>query len=123
MFSHDSRDQKKDLRELLLSVLVRLCRQYDSYSDFLSKFYSEYENGFQTPSDSELVRCLQELPELLGQAPVYLIIDALDECSNASALLSPREKVLSLVVQPTIKSQLTDLRICVTSRPRYRGCT
>ena len=56
------------------------------------------------------------LLELPGQAPIYLIIDALDECPNASAIPSPREKVLRLVVQ-LIELQFANIRICVTSLP------
>jgi hypothetical protein len=51
-----------------------------------------------------------------GQAPVYLILDGLDECSNTSAMPSPREKILTLL-KDLIDSQLPNLRICVTSRP------
>jgi hypothetical protein len=54
--------------------------------------------------------------KLPGQAPVYLIVDALDECPNTTAMPSPRENVLKLVEQ-LIDSQLPNLRICVTSRP------
>jgi len=54
--------------------------------------------------------------ELPGQAPVYLIVDALDECPNRSAMPSPRENVLNLV-EELIDLQLPNLRICVTSRP------
>jgi len=50
-----------------------------------------------------------------GQAPVYLIVDALDECPNTSSMPSPREKVLKLV-EELIDLQLANLRICVTSR-------
>jgi hypothetical protein len=117
MFYHDFRENKKmDLRGLLSSVLVQLCRQSDPYCAILSKFYSEHENGFQDPSDDALVRCLRDLLELPGQAPVYLIIDALDECPDTVSVPSPREKVLALVEQLT-ESQLTNLRLCVTSRP------
>jgi hypothetical protein len=117
MFYHDFRENKKmDLRGLLSSVLVQLCRQSDPYCAILSKFYSEHENGFQDPSDDALVRCLRDLLELPGQAPVYLIIDALDECPDTVSVPSPREKVLALVKQLT-ESQLTNLRLCVTSRP------
>ena len=117
MFYHDFRENKKmDLRGLLSSVLVQLCRQSDPYCAILSKFYSEHENGFQDPSDDALVRCLRDLLELPGQAPVYLIIDALDECPDTVSVPSPREKVLALVKQ-LIESQLINLRLCVTSRP------
>jgi hypothetical protein len=117
MFYYDFReDQKKDLRGLLSSVLVQLCRQADSYHDILSMFYLEHEDGSQDPSDDELVRCFKDILELPGQPPIFLIVDALDECSNTSALSSPREKVLMLL-EDLIDSQLPNLRICVTSRP------
>src|SRR5579863_5707002 len=82
-------DKKKDLRGLLSSALFQLCDQSDSYYDILSTFYSAHRNGAQSPSDDELVRCLKELLGRPGQAPVYLIVDALDECPNTSALSSP----------------------------------
>jgi hypothetical protein len=117
MFYHDFRDDlKKDLRGLLSSALIQLCRQSDSYYDVVSKFYSDHESGSQHPSEDELVWCLKQLLEVPGQAPIYLIIDALDECPNTSAMPSPRENVLTLVKQ-LIESRLGNLRICVTSRP------
>ena len=109
-------DQKKDLRGLLSSVLFQLCDQSDSYHDILSNFYSTHRHGTQTPSDDELLRCIKDLLEVPGQPPVYLLIDALDECPDTAAMPSPREKVLTLVGQ-LIESQLTNLRLCVTSRP------
>jgi hypothetical protein len=109
-------DQKKDLRGLLSSLLVQLCRQSDSYCDILFKFYSEHDEGAQDPSDDELARCLTDLLKLPGHAPVYVIVDALDECPNTSAVRSPRAKVLNLI-QKLIESQIPNLRICVTSRP------
>jgi len=54
--------------------------------------------------------------KLPGQAPVYLVVDALDECPNTSAMPSPREKVLELM-EELINVHLPNLRICVTSRP------
>jgi hypothetical protein len=117
IFSYDFReDQKKDFRGLLSSVLYQLCNQSDSYYDILSTFYSAHSDGVQSPSNDELVRCLKELLGLPGQAPVFLIIDALDESSNASALSSSRAEVLTLL-EDLIDSQLPNLQICVTSRP------
>jgi len=109
-------DQKKDLRGLLSSVLFQLCDQSVSYCDILSAFYSTHRDGAQSPRDDELAQCLKDLLNLPGQAPVYLIIDALDECPDTSSLLSPREDVLMLL-EDLIDSQLPNLRICVTSRP------
>jgi hypothetical protein len=117
MYFYDFReDQKKDLRGLLSSVLFQLCDQSDSYYDILSTFYLTHRNGAQSPSDEELVRCLKDLLKLPGQAPVYLVVDALDECPNTSSLSSPREEVLTLL-EDLIDSQMPNLRICVTSRP------
>ena len=109
-------DQKKDRRGLLASILVQLCHQSNSYCDILSNFYLEHARGSQQPSDDSLVRCLRDLIKVPGQAPVYLILDGLDECPNTSAMPSPREKVL-LLVEELVDSQLPNLRICVTSRP------
>ncbi len=116
MFYYDFReDQKKDLRGLLSSVLFQLCNQSDSYYDILSTFYSTHRRGAQSPSDDELIQCLKVLLNLPGQAPVYLIIDALDECSNISGLSSPRAEVL-ILLEDLINSHVSNLRICVTSR-------
>ncbi len=109
-------DQKKELRDLLSSFLIQLCHQSESYSDVLSNLYLEHSNGSRQPSDNALVKCLQEILKLPGQAPVYLIFDALDECPITLSLPSPREKVL-MRVEELIEQQIPNLRICVTSRP------
>ena len=116
-FYHDFRDdQKKGRHGLISSLLVQLSHQSDSYSDKLTEFYLEHNNGSRQPSDNALFRCLMDVLKLPGQAPVYLIVDALDECPNTTALPSPREHVLKLV-EDLIDSRLPNLRICVTSRP------
>jgi len=115
-FYHDSREeQKKDLRGLLSSVLVQLCHQSDACCDILSQFYLQHNYGSQHPTDDGLVQCLKDVLGLPGQAPVFLILDALDECPNISAMPSAREKVLTLV-EELIGLQFPNLRICVTSR-------
>jgi hypothetical protein len=108
-------DKKKDLRGLLSSLLIQLCHQSDSYYDMIFKFYSEHAKGLRHPSDDALVGCLKDLLKLPGLAPVYLIVDALDECPNTSTVPSPRAKVLNLL-EELIESQVPNLRICVTSR-------
>ena len=109
-------DQKKDLRGLLSSVLFQLCDQSDSYYDILSTFYTTHRNGAQSPGNDELTLCLKNLLNLRGLAPVYLVVDALDECPSTFALSPPREGVLTLL-EELIDAQLPNLRICVTSRP------
>jgi len=108
-------DKKKDLRGLVSSLLVQLCHQSDSYCDTVSKFYSEHVEGRRYPSDAALVSCLEGLLKFPGQTPVYLILDALDECPTTSDMPPARKKVLMLVRQLTT-SKYPNLRICVTSR-------
>jgi hypothetical protein len=105
-------DGKKDLRGLVSSLLVQLCYQSDSYCEMVSKFFSEYAKGSRCPSDAALVSCLKGILKLPGRIPVYLIVDALDECPTTSGA---QEKVLMLVRQLTT-SNYSNLRMCVTSR-------
>jgi hypothetical protein len=53
---------------------------------------------------------------LEGQAPTYIILDALDECPVTSSIPSPREEVLELV-EDLVEVHLPNLHICITSRP------
>jgi len=117
MFYYDFReDEKKALRGLLSSVLFQLSDQSDSYHGILSTFYSTHRDGAQSPSDDELAQCLKDVLNVPGQAPIFLIVDALDECPNTPTISSPREEVLTLL-EDLIDSRLPHLRICVTSRP------
>ena len=60
--------------------------------------------------------CLRDILTLPNQRPVYLIMDALDECPNTSGIPSTREQVLD-VVKELVGLHLSSLHICVTSRP------
>ena len=116
MFYCDFREkEKRDLRGLVSSVLVQLCNQSLSYYPILSTFYSTSCDCTRSPSNDELIRCLKDLLNIPGQAPVYLIVDALDECPNTS-LPSHRDQVLAFL-EDLVDSRLPNLRICVTSRP------
>jgi len=53
---------------------------------------------------------------LPDQLPVYLIIDALDECPNSSGMPSPREQVIDLLKE-FAELDLPNLHLCITSRP------
>ena len=115
-FYCDFREEEKiGLRGLLSSLLFQLCHQSDSYHDVLFKFYLEHAKGSCRPSDDALLGCLKDMLKLFKQAPVYLIVDALDECPDIPAIRSPRAEVLGLI-EGLINSPLPNLRICVTSR-------
>jgi hypothetical protein len=73
-------DQKKDLRGLLVSLLVQLGDQSVAYSTILSNFYVAHGRGSQHAADCELLECLKNMLRLSGQPTVHIIIGAIDEC-------------------------------------------
>ena len=109
---------KQHWRDLVPSLLTQLSTQSDPCCDILSRLYSRHGNGEQQPTDDILKRCLIEMLTLQDQRPIYLIMDALDECSNISGIPSPRDRVLRLV-EELVDLHTSNLRICVTSRPEF----
>ena len=117
IFYYDFRqDGKKNVSGFLSSVLTQLCNQSNSYYGILFDLYSTHHNRGQSPGDNKLFEYLIKLLKCPGARPVYLIIDALDECPTSSSLSSPREKLLSFL-EDLVEAQLPNLRICATSRP------
>ena len=53
---------------------------------------------------------------LAGQGPIYIIVDALDECPNFPGRPSAREKVLDLI-EDLVDLELPNLHLCIASRP------
>ena len=109
-------DDKKDLRGLVSSLLVQLCDYSDIYSAFLSEFYSIHCDGSRQPSDKALIGCLRDILNHPGQAPIYIIIDGLDECPKRIGMPSPREKILEFL-KGLVRLHLQKFHICITSRP------
>jgi NACHT domain len=116
-FYFDFRDaSKRDTRSLLSSLLLRFCAQSDRFCEILSALYSKYDHGSRQPSDDVLLQCLKNMIELPEQGPLYLIIDALDECPNSSGLPTQRKQALD-ILQELVNIRLPCLHICITSRP------
>ena len=116
-FYFDFRDTgKQHWRDVVPSLLTQLSALSDPRCDILSRFYFDYDNGARQPSDDALTSCLREMLALPDQRPVYLVMDALDECPNISGVSSPRDQVLR-PVKELIDLCLPNLHICVTSRP------
>jgi hypothetical protein len=116
-FYCDFRDEdKQNCRNLVLSLISQLCAQSNLCCDTLSRIYSAHGKGAQNPSDETLTKCLMEMVSLPDQGPIYLIVDALDECPNNSGMPTPREEVLDLV-NNLVGLCLPNLHLCVTSRP------
>jgi len=115
-FYFDFKDEsKKNARGALLSLLVQLAAQSDPYSEILSALYSEHDAGSMQPSDNALKMSLKSMLAVPDQAPIYIVVDALDECPNSTETPTPREKVLSLV-EWLVESRCSNLWVSVTSR-------
>jgi len=118
-FYCDFRDtSKQKRRDLLPSLVIQLSARSDPCCDVLSRLYLAHDNGAQKPSEDILMKCLKEMVTLPGHPPVYLIIDALDECPDSSGLPTQREQVLDLL-KDLVKLSLPNLHLCVTSRPEF----
>ena len=116
-FYFDFRDvDKQTRRNILPSLLVQLCTRSDACCDVFSQLYETHGNGEYQPSDKALTECLKKMLTLPNQGPIYLVIDALDECPDTCDVPSPREQVLDLV-KDLVELRLPGLHICVTSRP------
>ncbi|KAI9436040.1 hypothetical protein H4582DRAFT_496333 [Lactarius indigo] len=121
-FYFDFRDvDKKARRNLLPSLLVQLSTRSNAFCDIFSRLYEAHDNGARQPSDKALTQCLKEMLTLPNQGPVYLILDALDECPDTSDVPSAREQVLDLI-KDLVSLRLSNLHICVTSRPEADIC-
>jgi len=122
-FYFDFKDQaKQDSRALLLSLLSQLSDKSDRFYDAFLRLYKKYQNGTEKPNHAALLQCLKNMLSVAGPAPLYLVMDALDECPENVGVPSPRQKVLALVKE-LVELRLPQLRICITSRPEFDICT
>jgi hypothetical protein len=110
--------EKRDLRGLLSSLLTQLCKDSDRCWDVLSELYIKCGDGLEQPSEAALGLCLRKMLELPGQGPVYIIVDAVDECLNNTGRPSSREEVLNFL-EDLVKLKYSNLHICLTSRSEH----
>ena len=116
-FYFDFKDLKKQTcRDLLLSPVSRLSTRSSHCCCILHRVYEVHDKGTQQPSDETLKECLKQMLRLLVQHPIFIILDALDECTDCSGLPTPRSEVLQFVKE-LVDLRLRELYICATSRP------
>ena len=116
-FYFDFKDtDKQNLHNALPSLLTQLSTRSDNYCDILSEVHKAHNDGAYKPSTRTMITCLKEMLALPDQGPVYIILDALDECPNSSGTPSAREQVLGFL-KDLIGLRLPNLHICATSRP------
>ena len=116
-FYFDFRDEEKqNVRNAVTSLLVQFSAYSKHCCDIIYRLYSAHGKGTQQPSIGILIDCLKEMLTVTArQKPVFILMDALDECPD-DGTPSPREEVLNLV-KDLVSLQLPKLRICVTNRP------
>ena len=109
---------KQEAHGLLSSLLVQLCTQSDRFYERLSSMYERHDRGLEQPSEDALAECLREILEDPKQAPVFLVVDALDECPISRGIRTPRAQVLE-IVKVLVELKLPHLHFCITSRPEF----
>ena len=116
-FYFDFKDLKKQTcHDLLLSLVSQLCTRSIPCCAILHRLYEAHDNGTRQPSDDTLKECLKQMLRLLGRNPIFIVLDALDECPDSSGVPPPRSEVLRLVKE-LVDLRLRQLYICATSRP------
>ncbi|KAF8264002.1 hypothetical protein EI94DRAFT_1665088 [Lactarius quietus] len=115
-FYFDFRDlNKQTCPDLLRSLIFQLSTHSSPCCDILHRIYETHKDGTQQPSDDTLQGCLEEMLRLLEHGPVFIVLDAIDECPD-SGFPSSRSEVLKLV-KKLVNLHLCGLYICATSRP------
>jgi hypothetical protein len=113
----DFRDvNKQNCYGLLSSLISQLSAESDSCYNVLSQLYSDNGRGLRKPDIDALKKCMKDMLSLPGQGPIYIIVDALDQCPNLSRRPTAREEVLELIEELVVLN-LPDLHLCVAGRP------
>ena len=106
---------KQDFRNAIASLLTQLSTYSDRYCDILSHIHYPRYHAEYHPSTETMVKCFKKMLALPDQGPVYIILDALDECYNAPYA---RKGALDCL-KDLIDLQLPNIHICVTSRLEF----
>ncbi|KAF8260289.1 hypothetical protein EI94DRAFT_916506 [Lactarius quietus] len=116
-FYFDFRDEEKqNVRNVLTSLLVQLSAYSEPCCDIIYRLYWTHGDGMQQPSNGILIDCLEEMLAIAVQHPIFIVMDALDECPDFG-IPSPREAVLNLIKDLVhLHLHVPNLRICITSR-------
>ena len=116
-FYFDFRDkEKQNARNLIKSLLIQLSAFSDPCCDIIRRVYSSHGNGTRQPTNDVLKNCLKEMLTIVAEHPIYIVMDALDECPDSPGMPTAREEVL-VVLKDLVGLHHPNLRICVTSRP------
>ncbi|KAI0281075.1 hypothetical protein BC826DRAFT_1144696 [Russula brevipes] len=88
---------KRDVQGLLASLLFQLGDSSDRCWDLLYRLYTKCRMGLNSPVMPISQSVLDAMVKLPGQVPIFIIMDALDECPSTTGICSAREEVLTFV--------------------------
>ncbi|KAJ7067256.1 ankyrin repeat-containing domain protein [Mycena amicta] len=100
---------QRTVKQLLSSLVIQISLKAPYPDKTLHALWSSYANGEDLPSNSALIS--DALIPILGEftQPVYIVLDALDECSEHDKLLD--------VVKHIVDAKLANVHLLLTSRP------
>ncbi|KAH9173659.1 hypothetical protein EDB89DRAFT_681998 [Lactarius sanguifluus] len=108
-FYFDFRDkEKQNVRNLVTSLLIQLSAFSDPCCDIIRRVYSAHGNGTRQPTDDVLASCLKEMLTVVAENPIFIVMDALDECPDHSGLPTIRKEVL-VVLEDLVGLHLPNL--------------
>lgn len=101
---------KQSVRNMLCSLAKDLFSNHRDIPDELKAAFESTNQGQQRPTTAQLVEILRVL--LHGLRAVYLVIDAIDECSNSEG---ERTRLLE-VITTVLSWQVPEVHLLLSSR-------
>ena len=96
------------------SLIVQLCHRVSKLPDALHNLFKGCNNGNRKPSLRELFTVFAVFAKHKDLADIFLVIDALDECSHDEN--NTRKELLELL-NTVLSLPTSNIHILVTSRP------
>ena len=116
--------QKQTFESFLRSLLVQLISRAPKSLVSLKQLIAAHDDGRSTPSRGSLLEAFRQAVVNVGV--VYLVLDALDECTDRSILLQSLEECCrwglpSLHIVTTSRKE-TDIEDCLMKLATYKVC-
>jgi hypothetical protein len=100
---------RQSLRGMLSSIISQLEEQLLNNPSPLLMLYHKTGSGAHEPSIQALTTCLESLIIALSAHPIFIVLDALDECSELKKLVP--------ILRNLLQSAESCVHVFVTSRP------
>lgn len=105
--------EKQGPQKMLLSIISQLSSQSSTGAQAIEELFSTCKNGQRQPTADELMKVLRQL--IYGFNETFIILDALDECEDATGL-KDRTGILQCL-REILGWRFGTLHVIVTSRP------